>query len=217
MRTPPSKRPPYWKTPAIVGIISEADLMTEIRGLVRSSEPTSATAAALRVYGSEIFGFLVGALDDSHRAREVYGATSDLVTQGLPSFTWSCTLRTWMYAMARVAIRQRASSRDLTARAESSESGKRDSPPFPRLRPYRVAAVRRAASFLRRTLSIEDREILVLRVDRRLSWRELALTSIGTTASELDVSAEESRLQERFRRIRTSLARSAARYGFTIR
>jgi hypothetical protein len=158
-----------------------------VRRWVDAGHVARAVTCALRIYGAEVFGFLSTVIDDDARAREVYTRLARRIRRELPRFPWSCSLRTWLYMQARAELaRQR--------------KGKRVETPHP----YRG----RMDQILRRGLDEADRELLVLRIDRRLTWRELALTS-----GEADVALAEARLRARFVQVCETLRRTAAEYG----
>jgi hypothetical protein len=54
-----------------------------------------------------------------------------------------------------------------------------------------------------------DREILILRIDRRLAWWDLAITSLGEDAAVGDLALESRRIRERFGQIRRHIFRAA--------
>ena len=70
-----------------------------------------------------------------------------------------------------------------------------------------------AISALRRNLSQDARELLVLRVDRGLEWSDIALVLLGESATPVQVLDEAKRLEKRFRSIRDELARNAINLG----
>ena len=65
----------------------------------------------------------------------------------------------------------------------------------------------RQLSALREALPIEDRTLLILRVDRDLSWDEIALAFAETpeTFSEVERKREAARLRKRFQIIKRRL------------
>ena len=185
-----------------------------VRALVASGHVARATTAALHLYGAELFGFLAGILEDIPAARDVYAGVGERIRLYLPRFEWGFPLRTWTYAIAR---RELARYREMVGqrRVGPTSSAKPTFPlPDPMVtQPYRTSAIRSSVGALRSSLAPEDLELLVLRVDRRLTWRDLAITSLGDSASERATARESARLRERYRLIRENLTRSAIRHG----
>ncbi len=158
-----------------------------MRALVLAGDVTSAAGAALAAHGAELFGFLIGVLDDVSAARTLYVELRDRVAGELGAFRWQCPLRTWLYAQSRRALREhrlgRAEDLDLSSDSSQLASVSR-----------RRTRAARAMTKLRRSLTEEERELLILRVDRRLDWDDLALTSLGERAASGALAAE-SRLE----------------------
>jgi RNA polymerase sigma-70 factor (ECF subfamily) len=186
-----------------------------VRDALRAGDVVRATTEALNAYGAELFGFVVGVLDDYDAARDVYAAISERVWRALAEFSWRCSLRTWVYTIARNELarhheragRQRARNVPLSAVPSPAVRARTTTRPFVR------TTLRAAFSELRRELSAEDRELLVLRVDRGMAWRDLALTFLGEGAEEGDVLRESTRLRKRLQLVKEKLTRAAASRG----
>jgi DNA-directed RNA polymerase specialized sigma24 family protein len=125
------------------------------------------------VHGPELFGFLVAVVDDVDGAAVVYADVSRRVASELETFRWRYPLRTWLYAVARRELRDRRLRRRLPPQPPPNV----DFAPVAASPPCAPSTAAIAA--IRRALSEEEREILILRVDRRLDWLELAITTLG--------------------------------------
>jgi RNA polymerase sigma-70 factor (ECF subfamily) len=68
-----------------------------------------------------------------------------------------------------------------------------------------------SAARLRRTLSPEDRDLLVLRLDRGLDWRAIAVTQLGENAPEHALMVEAEKLRRRLSEIRVRVVARATR------
>jgi DNA-directed RNA polymerase specialized sigma24 family protein len=166
-----------------------------------------AAADVIHLYGPEIFGFLVGVLGDNRSSRDVYGGISDRVLRDLPGFSWRCSLRTWTYAMARAEL---AHHRRRATRVPARPSQVPASVPDPTTTiSCRPTNLRSKIATLRACLQEEDRELLILRIDRGFDWHELAVISLGEGAAPLEIERESTRLCARFAVVRDELAASA--------
>lgn len=170
------------------------------------------------LYGAEVFGFVSGVIDDPAAAHNIYLRFAERLRRHLALFRWHCSLRTWCYALAR---RETADHRDRAAGPRPSVPP--SSPGVARASVDSLGAwttggptLRGGIDILRAELAPEDREILVLRVDRSFSWRDVALTSLDD-ASEGDIQREAERLAVRFAAIKDALARAAVAHGITPR
>ena len=176
---------------------------------LRRGDFARATHELLAAYGEELFGFLRAVGDDRRAARDAYHLVGERMLRELPDFCGRCSLRTWIYALACRALSTEREKSKASASGRSSIAA--STAPFG---PYRRALTNVPAQLLASLPSV-DRELLVLRVDRLLSWRDLAWTTIGDLASECRLRAEAARLRRRFARIRLDLLRRAARLRFS--
>jgi RNA polymerase sigma-70 factor (ECF subfamily) len=186
-----------------------------VRDALARGDLHAATTSSLRLYGAEVFGFLLGVLGDGSAARDVYASVAERVWRGLSAFAWRCSLRTWTYTIARNELaryRARTARRHAHQVPLSAISSPRAPDPTT-TKPFCRTTVRNALSELRRELPPEDHELLVLRIDRRLSWGDLATASLGEDASEHEVARESARLRKRFQLLKERLTRLALDRG----
>lgn len=179
-----------------------------------------AVKIAIAGYGPELYGFIFGLLrrrrDDTN---EVFALFCDNVEKGLPGFKWRSTFRTWAYVLARNAILtfRRNKARERRRRRPLSDVCAEVLVHVSRISTdeWRKSSVQRAFRDLRRELSEEDQMILILRIDRRLSWEDVARVTIGNEIAE-DVEAlrkETNRVKVRFGRLKEQLREIAINVG----
>lgn len=179
-----------------------------------------AAVATLDAYGSEIVGFLTFKLKSVPEAHEVFSMFSEDLWMGLPQFSWRCSMRTWVYTLARnaasryrsAAYRRRERGGDELMTASGVEHA------IARVRSatheYQKTDIKDRFRSLRDELDEEDQMLLVLRVDRNLSWRDLALAMTGDIALEEEaINKEAARLRKAFERVKSELRRLAQREG----
>lgn len=159
-------------------------------------------------YGAEVFGFLMAMLDERRAAREVYTAVMERLPDEARRFAETCSVRALTYGLARRELaRRRASSGERRPRASRWIASRP-----PAVSPYRSPAAESLVASIRQRLAAEDLELLILRVDRHMTWRELAITQVGClSAGRLEL--ESQRLRARFRRLKAQIARRAERHG----
>jgi RNA polymerase sigma-70 factor (ECF subfamily) len=91
-------------------------------------------------------------------------------------FRWEASLRTWAYQLARNALYRlqrdprRRAAHNLPLSVVRSVEEVRRSP----TEPYRRSEVKEAFRALRESLDPLDHEILILRLDRAMSWKDIA-------------------------------------------
>ncbi|MBE7447562.1 MAG: sigma-70 family RNA polymerase sigma factor [Kofleriaceae bacterium] len=79
-----------------------AELERLIRERFDAGDFAAAATAAIRGYGPELFGFLIGLAGDvSQIASDAFAAFCADLWRDLPRFRWESTFRTWAYMIAR--------------------------------------------------------------------------------------------------------------------
>jgi len=194
----------------------QADVDARVRALVERGDHASAASAAVRAFAPELLGFLVAVMRSEADADEGFATVSERLWRSLDTFEWRCTLRTWAYMIARREVerfrkgarrreagRERISKRkDLIAEAKTTMQSKRD-----------------RLTLLRDELPPEDRELLVLRVDRALAWEEIALGFVEDPqrCSEDELRRVGARLRKQFQLVKDRLATRAREEGLLPR
>jgi RNA polymerase sigma-70 factor, ECF subfamily len=198
-----------------------ARLEKEVHSLCERGDFDGAATRALRGIGGEIFSFLLGVHRDEAAADDAYAAFAEGLWKSLPTFNWSSTLRTWAYAIARNISRMQrrgALRRDrrvglVSASVLDEVAGAVRTETLSFLRTEK----RTRLEELRQKLSPEERELLILRVDRGLAWNDLArvLAEDDQRVDEVDVAREAARLRKRFQALKERLREMARRAGKT--
>jgi RNA polymerase sigma-70 factor (ECF subfamily) len=191
-----------------------------IRALLEARDIGGAATQALRLYGGEVFGFLL-ALDagDEDGASEDFSIFCEQMWKGLSGFAWECSLRTWLYAVARNASRtRRRAARRRAKRFVGLSSCPAAVEMAERVRTETLSCLRtdrqRQIDELRRCLSADDQTLLILRVDRELPWLDLARIFLGEETAPGDALQRESaRLRKRFQIIKRHLLELGRRQG----
>jgi RNA polymerase sigma-70 factor (ECF subfamily) len=178
-----------------------------------------AATLAVEHYGAELLGFLVVHMRNADDAGEVFQLWSEALWRTLPSFEWRCSIRTWAYTLARRSAghyrrRERRHEADnlLTQLSRLSVA-------VERVRTatlaYKRTEVKDRFQELREQLSDEDQTVLILRIDRELSWLELAQIMLGEeqTPSDEQLKTEAARLRKRFQHAKERLRKMAEDAG----
>lgn len=154
-----------------------SEIEAKIAEALAAKDWNRAATEAIRAYGPEILGFLVGAATSEGDASEIFSQFCEDLWKGLPGFRGTSSFRTWAYVLARHAAHRfrrdpyRKRSAGLSALgplsgiAENVESSTLQ---------YLRSEVKNGIRALRDELPPEDRELLILRVDRNLDWTDVA-------------------------------------------
>jgi RNA polymerase sigma-70 factor (ECF subfamily) len=145
-------------------------------------------------------------------AAEIFSQVTEDLWTGLPSFAFRCSMRTWLYVLARhAAARFRRSPwnhhgrRTGDARLDELVERTRS-----RTQPWFRTDVKDRFSALRESLDPDDRTLLILRVDRRLAWQDVARVTLGSDSpDDATLAREVDRLAKRFQLLKEELRRRA--------
>lgn len=189
------------------GVPLDAALESRLSALIARAAHDAAAEELVRGYGGEIYSFLRATLGDPADADDAFAMFSEHVWRGLAGFKGDAAFRTWAYQIARNAARMlaRADGRRRrrfddggTSAAERVAWEVRSS-----TAPFRRSEVKSKLRALRDALRPEERELLVLRVDRELEWAEVARI----------LGEDPATLRKRFERIKEKLRAHAQRAG----
>jgi RNA polymerase sigma-70 factor (ECF subfamily) len=190
-----------------------------IRALCEAGDHAAATTAALRDYGVELLGFLRALAGDHDLAAEAFAELCEDVWKALARFRWESSLRSWLYALARNALAQLR--RDPRRRRE------RNLPLS--IAPEMAAVVRTVTREIQRTevkdefrllreqLDPEEHEILLLRLDRNMAWKDIARIISGSGGGDADLDVRAAALRKRFERAKQRLKKLAVERGLIQR
>src|SRR5689334_12223440 len=81
----------------------EEALETRIRAACAASDHSCAATLVIEHYGGEILAFLFARLRNRSAGEEVFAIVAEKVWIGLPNFEWRCSVRAWVYRIARNA------------------------------------------------------------------------------------------------------------------
>jgi len=191
------------------------DERTAIETLIRAAwdagDHERAAALAIEHYGPELLGFLINLTRDSDVADELFGQFSESFWRSWQRFEWRCSVRTWAYKLVR---------RTATRQLKHDRQHKEVAVPLGSVLSLAVERVRTATMAYQRTnvkdrfqelraqLPDDDQALLILRVDRDLSWLELAEIMLG---AEHDPGADQLKTEAARLRKRFQLAKARLR------
>ena len=182
----------------------------EVARLREAGATDQAATVAIRALGPEILGYLNALLHDSSEASEVFSQWAEDVWKGLPGFRAQASLRTWVYRLARhAALRHRRDP--FRRRGEHFRTTQASAVAGSIVASTVIRQEWRAQQLarLRQTLEEDEQTLLILRVDRGLSWGEVAEVLAGEEGERPDEAA----LRKRFERLKDKLARAAKEEG----
>jgi RNA polymerase sigma-70 factor (ECF subfamily) len=193
------------------------DIEAAVREAHGSGDLERAVQMGLSHYRAEVYSFLCARLRSEADAHEVFAQTSEDVWRGIAAFRWQCSFRTWLYTLARhAAVRFERSPADQAERRQAlSRAPEAIERERSRTRPYLRTDVKDRLSQLRETLTPDEQSLLVLRVDRGLSWEEVS--RVLCDYDELDdttIRRHAVNLRQRFRQLTERIRERARAEGW---
>jgi RNA polymerase sigma-70 factor (ECF subfamily) len=175
----------------------------------------------LERYGGEILGFLCNRLRNSTAGADVFSEFAEDFWKGLPNFRWQSSLRSWAYALARNAASryQKAPAQRLAVHQSfggDSPYGQQVALHRSKTNLYMQSEVKSRMRELRERLGEEEQNLLILRVDQKLSWKELAvaLSDEGSgDLAEAELSRRATNLRQQFQKLKSRLRAMAVEEG----
>lgn len=185
-------------------------LEAEIARLLEAGDLQSAAAAIMRGYGPAILGYLAALARDEDRADDVFSQFSEDLWRGLPGFRRDASVRTWVYKLAwhawlrqeRDAFRRHGRA-FVTGEMSGLAAAVRSTTAL-----HLKSEAKDAVARLRGQLTPAEQSLLVLRIDRGLSWSEVA-SVMSTPEERLDSPT----VAKRFQRVKDKLRRLAEEAG----
>ncbi len=185
-------------------------LESTIARLLEGGDPASAATAIMHGYGPAVLAYLVALARDQDRADDVFSQFCEDLWQGLPGFRRDASVRTWVYTLAWHAWlrHERDPYRRLGRPLASGEMSRLAAAVRSTTAGHMKSETKDAVARLREQLAPAEQSLLVLRIDRRLSWSEVA-TVMSTPQETLDAQT----VAKRFQRVKERLRRLAEDEG----
>lgn len=194
------------------------DVEEQVRALHERGALEEAATLLLETYGRELRSYLAAVARAPDLAAEGYAQLCEDLWRGLPGFGFRASARTWLYTLARHALArvardpQRRRERNLPlstiAHLEREEARVRLETAA-----YRRTTMKDRVRALREQLSSDDRELLILRVDRGLDWLEVARILSDEDPDSTLLRRRATALRKRFERLKARLRELAIAEG----
>ena len=191
----------------VQGSVAEdrAEIEARIKQAWEAQDYERAATEVLESYGGEILGFLASRLRSQSDAAEVFSMFTEDLWVGMPGFQWKCSMRGFCYTIARnAANRYKVAPANRGDRNVGLTKASNLSRIVEQVRTRTVAYMRTEVKSkmrqLREQLPEDDQTLLILRVDRNLPWRELAMvmTDGGESLPDDELDKISARMRKRF-------------------
>lgn len=193
----------------------------EVRGLTEAEKHNEAVSRLIEGYGPEILSYLLSNMGNEDEATQAYSDFCVNALKGLPRFRWQSSLRTWSYRIAArcradfYRFRHRRKAYDHVGLSQSPAIGEVAERVRTQTLQYVKTSVKDRFSDLRDKLKPEDRDLLVLHVNRKLTFNEIAEIQWEgeEEMTEEDLKRGAARLRARFHRLKGKLRELARKEG----
>ncbi|HET8938315.1 MAG TPA: sigma-70 family RNA polymerase sigma factor, partial [Polyangiales bacterium] len=159
-------------------MVTRPSVESSVRAALEQGNPQLAATRALERLGPDVIRFLRARLRDQPQAEEAYLQFCEDFWVGLAAFRWESNLRTWMFVLARNAA-TRAALRGPREVALGTGHENRLQDLHEQIRTetarYIRTEVKDRMREIRQRLDEDDQTLLILRIDRKLEWSELAV------------------------------------------
>jgi RNA polymerase sigma-70 factor, ECF subfamily len=189
-------------------ILRDVEIEVEVEAQRLRTEGKFDEAATLIVssYGPGVLGFLVSLTGEYADAGDAFAQACEDLWRSLPRFRGEASIKTWFYMLARHTLwrlrRSATVSRHLPLSAISECAAHVRS----QTEPYLKSEFKSGVAAIRSQLAEEDRLLLMLRIDRQMSWNEIAQILSGDTSLERqNLVRVAARLRKRFQIVKESI------------
>jgi RNA polymerase sigma-70 factor, ECF subfamily len=180
-----------------------------VRELLAAGDLEGAATEAIRWLGPQVLRYLRSLLREEAAATEAFSQFAENLWKGLPAFRAEASLRTWAFRLAfNAAMNLREEAWRVRGRRLRTGEASKIADEIRTKTVVRVERQRQALDKLRQSLSVEDRSLLVLRIDQGLSWAEIAEV-LSAEGRRVEVAA----VTKRFERVKERLAKLARDQG----
>jgi RNA polymerase sigma-70 factor (ECF subfamily) len=189
-------------------------LEARIRAACAGERWSEAATAALEGYGDELLGYLVALARNETDANDAFSTFAEDMWKGLPRFGWQSSFRTWAYTLARHALSRvrRDAFRRRGVALEDAHVAALVEKTRTRTAEFLQTEVRDKLAEIRAQLDPDDQTLLILRINRGLTYREIARVLDGEV-----VESDDAALGRRANALRKRLERLTSEIKVLVR
>jgi RNA polymerase sigma-70 factor (ECF subfamily) len=186
------------------------DLEAAIGQRLDERDLNAAANLAIRGYGPEILGYMAAILRDDDAAAESFSRFAEDLWKGVAGFQRKASFRTWAYRVAWNAAQDTAadSFRRRARRLATDEQLQLVQSVHGSSMEFLASAAKTRLEALRANLDPAEQTLLILRINRGLSWNDVAHV-LATPEQPLDAVA----VRKRFARVKDKLRKMARSDG----
>ena len=194
-----------------------------VREAFATGDLERATRLTFDLYARDVLSFLIARLRDEDAGHEAFAMFAEDFWHSLPTFAFRCSMRCWIYLLARNAalryVRVPARRRERNLPLSQHAPHLVASSTRTATAPHHNSDLKQRLHALRELLTPDDQLLLILHVDRRLPFSELAvvLHDGDEPLEDAALARATARLRKRFERLKDQLRRHAQQEGLLPR
>ena len=183
--------------------------------LLQSGDKDQVATTVVERYGPEVCRYLASMARDHDLAAEAFSMASEDLWTSLDSFQGRCSLRTWFFRLGTHSLSRLRRRPDQQARRRKPLSqigevaARIRTETAPHLRTENKLRLRQ----LREQLTEEEQQLILLRIDRNLDWKDIARILDAGDLDEAELKKSAAKLRQRFQTTKTRLRKLAETGG----
>jgi RNA polymerase sigma-70 factor, ECF subfamily len=199
--------------------LPSADPERHVRDAFQRGDLRLATTLAIELYGADVLSFLRARLRTQTQVEDAFLQFGEDLWTGIASFRWQSSLRAWMFALARNSATRLGKAAHRKREVPWSEGHEQLLGTIERIRTgtplYQQTEAKSRMRALREQLDGDQQTLLILRVARHLSWKELAVVmgEVPLDAGETELTRASARMRGRFQAAKAQLRALAEEAG----
>ncbi|NMO19546.1 sigma-70 family RNA polymerase sigma factor [Pyxidicoccus fallax] len=196
-------------------LASREQVEAHIRALCMRGDYGQGVELAMRSYGPEIRRLMASVLHHPELAKDAFSLFSENLVKGLPGFRWESSFRTWAYRLARNACYHQIHAPAAREQPVSEPAANEPLRNRTDTHPWQRTAVKERFRALREQLEPHERMLLMLRVDQRLPWTEIArvMAEPDEPVNRAALNRRATALRQQFQRVKARLRALAVEQG----
>lgn len=197
------------------GSLSREQVEETLHALCLRGEYAAAVELAMRSYGPELRRLMASVLHHAELAKDAFSLFSENLVKGLPGFRWESSFRTWAYRLARNACYHQLHSPALREQPVSEPAANEPQRQRTDTQPWQRTSVKERFRALRERLEPHERMLLMLRVDQRQPWTEIArvMAEPDEALTREALNRRATALRQQFQRVKARLRALAIEQG----
>lgn len=190
-----------------------------VRAAFEGGDLKLATTLAIELYGADVRSFLRARLRTQTQVEDAFLQFGEDLWTGIAGFRWQSSLRAWMFALARNCATRLGKAAYRKREVPWSEGHELLLGTMERIRTgtplHQQTEAKSRMRALREQLDDDQQTLLILRVGRQLSWKELAVVmgEVPLDAGEEALTRASARMRARFQAAKAELRALAEEAG----